>query len=120
MQAVPPPLAGAVVNNRTEALAAYEAVQELRRALTLDVASVLGVRGDPLLSHVTRWRDCMPQYTVGHLDRVATALTSLDGTPFVLAGAAFRGGGLPDCIAQGRSAAVRAREILESAVCARG
>ena len=44
VQAVPPPLADAVVNHRTEALAAYAAVQELRRALTLDVASLLGVK----------------------------------------------------------------------------
>lgn len=79
-----------------------------------DLAGVLGLAGDPLLTHVTRWHDCMPQYTVGHLDRVAAALSSLDGTPFVLAGAPFRGGGLPDCIAQGRSAAVRARAVFEA------
>ena len=44
VQAVPSPLADAVVNHRDEALAAYAAVQELRRALTLDVASTLGVK----------------------------------------------------------------------------
>ncbi len=44
VQAVPPPLADAVVNHRTEALAAYGEVQDLRRALTLDVASLLGVK----------------------------------------------------------------------------
>ncbi len=43
-QAVPEPFADAVVNHRDEALAAYDAVQELRRALTLDVASTLGVK----------------------------------------------------------------------------
>ena len=44
VQAVPTPLADAVVNHHDEALAAYEAVQRLRRAFTLDVASVLGVK----------------------------------------------------------------------------
>ncbi len=44
VQAIPTPLADAVVNHPDEALAAYEAVQRLRRALTLDVASVLGVK----------------------------------------------------------------------------
>jgi predicted lipoprotein len=44
VEAVPTPLADAIVNHRDEALAAYEAVQNLRRALTLDVASVLGVK----------------------------------------------------------------------------
>ncbi len=41
---VPPPLAAAVVQHRDEALAAYDAVQALRRALMGDVASVLGVK----------------------------------------------------------------------------
>jgi predicted lipoprotein len=44
VQAVPSPLADAVLNHPDEAHAAYEAVQNLRRALTLDVASVLGVK----------------------------------------------------------------------------
>ncbi len=44
VQAVPEPFADAIVNHRDEALVAYEAVQELRRALTLDVASTLGVK----------------------------------------------------------------------------
>jgi predicted lipoprotein len=44
VRAVPEPFADAVVHHRSEALAAYQAVQELRRALTLDVASVLGVK----------------------------------------------------------------------------
>ena len=42
-QAIPTPLADAVVHHRAEVQAAYEAVQALRRGLTVDVASVLGV-----------------------------------------------------------------------------
>lgn len=86
----------------------------LARAAHDDVASVLGIKGEPLLAHVTRWHGCMPRYTVGHLERAAAAFSSLDGTPFVLAGAAYRGSGLPDCISQGRSAAARVREALEA------
>jgi predicted lipoprotein len=44
VEAIPTPLADAVVNHRDEVQAAYEAVQRLRRALTLDVASTLGVK----------------------------------------------------------------------------
>lgn len=44
VQAIPTPLVDAVVNHRDETIAAYEAVQGLRRALTLDVASLLGVK----------------------------------------------------------------------------
>ncbi len=86
----------------------------LARAAHHDLAGVLGISGQPLLAHVTRWHNCMPRYTIGHRDRAAAAHSSLDGTPFVLAGAAYRGAGLPDCIAQGRSAAVRARAVLEA------
>jgi predicted lipoprotein len=44
--AVPSPLAGAILNDRDSALAAYDAVQALRRALEVDVASALGVTLD--------------------------------------------------------------------------
>ena len=73
-----------------------------------DLAATLGVRGEPILSRVTRLPGAMPHYTVGHLERVAAAVAGLAGTPdLVLAGAAYRGVGIPDCIAQGRAAARR-------------
>ena len=97
---------------RPQLLAAADGA--LARTAHHDLAGVLGIRGDPLLTHVTRWRDCMPQYTVGHLDRVTAAFSSLDGTSFMLAGAAYRGAGLPDCIAEGRAAAARARAAYET------
>ena len=76
-----------------------------------DVAATLGVRGEPILSRVTRLPGAMPHYTVGHLERVAAAVAGLAGTlDLVLAGAAYRGVGIPDCIAQGRAAARRVVE----------
>jgi succinate dehydrogenase/fumarate reductase flavoprotein subunit len=48
----------------------------------------------------------MPHYTVGHLERVAAAEAALAPYPGLrIAGGAYRGVGLPDCIAQGRAAA---------------
>ena len=77
----------------------------------------MGVRGDPVMTHVARWPAAMPHYTVGHLERVATAFESLAGTPnLVLAGAAYHGVGLPDCIAQGRAAAAQVQRVLGQAV----
>lgn len=73
-----------------------------------DLARLLHIEGGPHLTHVTRWTRCMPQYTVGHLDRVAAATAALAETPYVLAGASYLGAGLPQCIAQGRTAAARA------------
>jgi oxygen-dependent protoporphyrinogen oxidase len=50
----------------------------------------------------------MPQYTVGHLSRVAAVEAAMAGVPgIVLTGATYRGVGIPDCVVQGRSAARR-------------
>ncbi len=85
--------------------------EALVRAARHDIAATLGVRGEPILSRVTRLPGAMPHYTVGHLERVAAAVAGLAGTPdLVLAGAAYRGVGIPDCIAQGRAAARRMME----------
>ena len=60
-----------------------------------------------------RWQGTMPRYAVGHLERVAAAVDALASLPsIVLAGSAYGGVGLPDCVAQGRAAAVRVQEVL--------
>jgi protoporphyrinogen/coproporphyrinogen III oxidase len=69
----------------------------------------IGAHGDPELVRVSRAEASMPRYTVGHLERVARAEAELAMTPaVVLAGAAYRGVGIPDCISQGKGAAARA------------
>jgi oxygen-dependent protoporphyrinogen oxidase len=78
-----------------------------------DLAQVAGVHGAPILARVARSIDQMPKYTVGHLERVAGANEALAGLPnLAIAGAAFRGVGVPDCIAQGRAAAAWVGEAL--------
>ncbi len=72
----------------------------------------LGTSGEPILARVARWDGAMPRYTLGHLDRVAAAEAGLSGLPgVVLAGAAYRGVGLPDCVRQGREAATKVLEL---------
>ena len=57
-------------------------------------------------SHVQRWGGALPQYTVGHLDRVDRIRAAAATVPGLeLAGAAYEGVGIPACIASGRSAA---------------
>ena len=64
--------------------------------------------GAPILSRVDRAEGAMPQYGVGHLDRVAEVERALASLPWVaVAGADYRGVGLTDCAAQGREAARR-------------
>jgi len=82
--------------------------EELVAAAQQDVAETLGVRGAPWLVRLGRWTRLMPQYTVGHLSRVAAVEAAMTGVPgIVLAGATYRGVGIPDCVVQGRSAARR-------------
>jgi oxygen-dependent protoporphyrinogen oxidase len=85
------------------------AVLDDERLLPLVLAelrAVLGVRGTPRLVQIDRWRGAMPQYTVGHADRVATIqrlVASHRG--LALAGAAYEGVGIPQVIASGQAAA---------------
>jgi oxygen-dependent protoporphyrinogen oxidase len=73
-----------------------------------DVAALLGIDRPPVLARLWRHPRSMPQYAVGHLDRVAALearLASLEG--LALAGGAYRGVGIPDCIRSGELAAER-------------
>lgn len=89
---------------------------EIVAAVERDLALTMGVRGTPVMTRVARWSGQMPRYTVGHLDRVSGVLAALAGMPnLVVAGAAYRGVGLPDCVAQGRIAAARVIDVLSSA-----
>jgi oxygen-dependent protoporphyrinogen oxidase len=68
--------------------------------------ALLGVTAAPGLVEVQRWPDSMPQYEVGHPDRVAAIERAAASLPrFALAGAAYRGVGIPDCIRSGEEAA---------------
>lgn len=85
----------------------------LAEAAAADIGSVLDSSAQPLGWKVTRWRDGLPQYEVGHLDRVARIERSLARFPGIaLAGADYRGSGIPDCIRQGRSAAALVHRTL--------
>ncbi|MFQ6033711.1 MAG: protoporphyrinogen/coproporphyrinogen oxidase, partial [Candidatus Bipolaricaulia bacterium] len=72
-----------------------------------ELRGLLGLQGDPFLRWVHRWPRAMPQYLVGHLDRLAQLEEALGEHSIILAGAAYRGPGLPDCIKQAQDAAAR-------------
>jgi protoporphyrinogen/coproporphyrinogen III oxidase len=83
--------------------------QELVAVVREELRTVLGVTAAPMLHRIYRWPDAMPQYTLGHLDRLATIDRRLAAHPgLFLAGAAYRGVGIPDCIQSGESAAASA------------
>ena len=64
------------------------------------------MRGAPVAHRVTRWGGGLPQYTVGHLDRVAKIRAAVATQPgLAVCGAAYDGVGIPACIATARAAA---------------
>ncbi|UQU66408.1 protoporphyrinogen oxidase [Couchioplanes caeruleus] len=68
----------------------------------------------PVASWVQRWGGGLPQYTPGHLDRVALARAALSDRPgLALAGAAYDGVGIPACVASGEKAADDVLKYLE-------
>jgi oxygen-dependent protoporphyrinogen oxidase len=84
---------------------------EIQQAVVHDLRQLLGLTGEPLAVSVTRHLEAMPQYHVGHLDRVAQIASRLAQYPgLVLAGNAYHGVGIPDCI---HSAETAAQTLLE-------
>jgi oxygen-dependent protoporphyrinogen oxidase len=81
---------------------------ELVAGAVRDLATAVGVRGVPRDAVVTRWGGGLPQYSVGHLDRVARIKSALAAVPGLVAcGAAFDGVGIPACIGSGTAAATQ-------------
>src|SRR3954469_3370465 len=69
--------------------------------------------GTPEDARVTRWNRAMPQYEVGHLDRVDRIRDSLPGGLFVT-GSAYRGIGIADCVRQAAETATEVHGYLEA------
>lgn len=76
---------------------------EVLAAVLRDLDEQLGVTAAPTAVRITRWPRSFPQYTPGHLDRIDEIERALaTDTPGVaVAGAAYRGIGVPACIRQG-------------------
>ena len=88
-------------------------IQTVRREMREILgAKTIGAAAEPEFAQVTRWRRAMAQYAVGHkarIERVNARLSTLPGLR--LAGNAYDGIGVPDCIRLGRKAA---KELLAS------
>ena len=77
-------------------------------AARAELAALLGAEGDPVFTRVNRYLKAMPQYQVGHLARVDAIESAARRLPgLALAGAAYRGVGIADCIHSGEEAAER-------------
>ena len=79
---------------------------EMAARVEADLRELLGITTKPLFIEVAKWERSMPQYEVGHLDRINEIENEVSKLPgLALAGNSYRGAGIPDCIRSGQSAA---------------
>ena len=79
---------------------------ELTPLLVEKMRPLLKIEGNPYAVHTAHWPNTMPQYYVGHLDRVAEIEQRVAAFPgLALAGNSYRGVGVPACIHSGEQAA---------------
>jgi oxygen-dependent protoporphyrinogen oxidase len=96
--------AGRSHGDRTLELADDQLLDGMER----DLADVLGIDETARSRSLTRWERGIPQLEVGHLDAISSIEGQLAAWPrLALAGAGYRGTGIPDCIDQARAAAAK-------------
>ena len=87
--------------------------EDLAAVAAAELAAATGVHGAPAAHRITRWGGALPQYTVGHLDRVARIRAVVATQPgLAVCGAAYEGVGIPACVATARAAASQVTEFL--------
>jgi protoporphyrinogen/coproporphyrinogen III oxidase len=90
-----------------------EADEGLIERATREIARLVGATATPLDGIVVRWPEGLPQYEVGHAERIERAERALHPLPgLFLAGADYHGTGIPDCVRDGRAAARAAIKSL--------
>lgn len=102
-----------LVGGRRQPDLAKQSEDALVQMVLSELSAIMGVSGMPQRTLVTRWREAIPQYELGHLERVASVDAALPAGLHVL-GSAFRGIGINECTAAAvQSAAAVARRYCE-------
>jgi oxygen-dependent protoporphyrinogen oxidase len=87
----------------------------LTRIALEELAALVGLRGAPIVSDIARWPHSMPQYHLGHGELVATIESRVAAWPtLALAGNAYHGVGIPNCVRSGQLAAERVAAALSA------
>ena len=93
------------------ALAEHLAEQDEAALIELarqELREIMGITATPVLAKAYRWHRSNPQYEVGHRELLAEIDNAADSHPgLYLAGAAYRGSGIPDCIQSGLNTALK-------------
>ena len=84
---------------------------EIAQIVSEDLKDILGLEAEPIFRRIFRWHKAMPQYTIGHEQRVASLEERVKShRGLYLAGSAYHGVGISDCIRMGEE---RASEVLD-------
>lgn len=89
--------------------------EEIIETVLKELNKTMDIQSKPELAVITRWHHAMPQYTVGHKQRMIEITGNMrKELPGVfLAGASYAGLGVPDCIDQGEEAVKHVLEYLK-------
>jgi oxygen-dependent protoporphyrinogen oxidase len=90
---------------------------EMVTSVREDLRTLLRIERAPLFAHVEKWPRSMAQYHLGHLARIARIRERLQHLPTLqLAGNAYGGAGIPDCIRSGQTAATEMLRMSPSVI----
>ncbi len=98
----------ASIGRHGEEAALHHADDQLSAIAIREIAAMTGITAHPVAARVSRWGGALPQYAVGHVDRVHRIEAEIAGVAgLAVAGAAYRGVGVPACIRSGYTAAAQ-------------
>lgn len=101
------------VGNAQEETIVYRNDEEILNAVFADLEKIMGVKSKPLFYRIYRWPNAMPQYILGHTQRIKFIEEREKLYPGLsLVGNAYRGLGVGDCINEGKRAAKKTFELL--------
>ncbi len=97
--------------NREESV--FLSDEELTRLVKSELKDIMGIEAEPVLTKIFRWHKAMPQYTIGHIERVAEIAGRTRRYPgLYLTGSAYDGVGISDCIRLGGDTAKKAVDFM--------
>jgi len=102
------------VGGATDSSAASLPAEALRSLVHGEISPILSITAEPVFSNVTVWPRALPQYNLGHSDRLAAVTKLLRNHPGIwLAGNYLRGPAIGSCVEQALAVADEVREALE-------
>ncbi len=88
--------------------------EEIKKIVTEELADIMSIEGEPKVTRIFRWHKAMPQYTIGHEERIAVideCVAARRG--LYLGGSAYHGIGISDCIRIGEETAKKVFGYIE-------